>query len=90
MSIIDIVTETKFKQSTIVNHLLEFVKENELNNPENLLEASTISETERNNVLKMFESLGTDRLEPIFSGLKQKINYNELHLLRVYYLAVKN
>lgn len=87
MSVIEIVNETKLKRSTILKHLLDFVGENELHNPERLLEDSLLSEEEIMKVINTFGELGTERLSPVYEALKEKINYDELHLLRVYYLA---
>ena len=87
MSVMDIIQETKFKRSTILNHLLDFVKENELNNPDRLLEDSLLTEEEIKKVLITFEELGAELLAPVFQALKEKISYDELHLLRIHFLA---
>ncbi|KAB2844665.1 MAG: RecQ family ATP-dependent DNA helicase, partial [Melioribacteraceae bacterium] len=87
MSVMDIIQDTKFKRSTILNHLLDFVKENELLNPERLLEDSLLTEEEIEKVLKTFAELGAELLAPVYQALKEKISYDELHLLRIYFLA---
>lgn len=87
MTIADIIQETKYKQSTILKHLLDFVEENELKNPDRLLEGSFLSEDEIEKAVKAFKELGADRLKPVYETLKEKVSYDELHLLRIYYLA---
>lgn len=87
MSIMDIIQETKFKRSTILKHLLDFVEENKLQNPDLLLEDSRLSEKEIEKVIGIFNKIGSERLTPVYEALKEKIDYDELHLLRIYYLA---
>lgn len=86
-SIEDICTETKYKRSTILKHLLDYISENKLQNPERLLEESFINEEQRHQVIEKFEELGTEKLAPVYEALNKKIEYNELHLLRIYFIA---
>ncbi|RJP59077.1 MAG: DNA helicase RecQ [Ignavibacteriales bacterium] len=88
-SISEICQETKYKKSTIFGHLLNFLSENKINNPERLLEESNLSEVKIKLVLDKFDELGTEQLSPVFESLNKKIDYNELHLLRIYYIASK-
>lgn len=89
LTINEIIKETKYKKSTILRHLLDYVGENGLPNPERLLNESYLSERDRDRVLKKFEELGAEKLAPIYDSLNQKVDYNELHLLRIYYIAKK-
>jgi len=89
-SIDKLIQETKYKKSTILKHLYDYTIENGLTNPERLLDESHLSTKERDQVFKLFEELGAETLSPIYDALKQKINYNELHLLRIYYIASRN
>lgn len=86
-SIDDIIRETKYKKSTIIKHLLDYTIENGLKNTERILNESNLSENDKEKVLKKFDELGADRLAPVYDALKQKVDYNELHLLRIYYIA---
>ena len=87
MSVTDIIQETKYKRSTILKHLLDFVEDNELKNPENLLEESFLSKDEIDEVVDAFGKFGSERLKPVYENLKEKISYEELHLIRIYFLA---
>ncbi|KUG26090.1 atp-dependent dna helicase recq [hydrocarbon metagenome] len=86
-SIDDIIRETKYKKSTVLKHLLDYTIENGLQNTERILNESNLSEKDKEKVLKKFDELGADRLAPVYDALKQKVDYNELHLLRIYYIA---
>ena len=87
MSISDLCSATKYKKSTIIKHLLDYLEEYTIDNPERILDESKLSEEKIKTVLEKFDELGTERLSPVFDALKQKINYNELHLLRIYFIA---
>jgi ATP-dependent DNA helicase RecQ len=87
MSIHDLVIETKLKRSTILKHLLDYVSDNKLINPGRLLDESRLSVRERELVLNTFDKLGVNLLTPVYVSLKEKVSYDELHLLRIYYLA---
>jgi len=87
LTIDEIIKETKYKKSTILKHLLDYVSENGLPNPEKLLDESYLSKKESEKVLSLFDKLGTAALSPIYDSLKKKVDYNELHLLRIYYIA---
>jgi ATP-dependent DNA helicase RecQ len=63
------------------------LEEYTINEPSRLLDESTLSKNKIDLVLKKFEELGTEKLSPIFDSLNGKIDYNELHLLRIYFIA---
>ncbi|MFH1195503.1 MAG: helix-turn-helix domain-containing protein, partial [bacterium] len=85
-SISDIMNETKLKKSTILGHLYSYCKQTKLNNPERLLDDSFSSDERVAEVCQAFSRLGTEPLSPIFTELKEKVSYDELHLIRIYYL----
>ncbi len=87
MTFSEIAAETKYKRSTIINHLFEYGEENKLQNPERLLEESLIPETEREEILNLFDKIGIDKGEEISSAIKKKIKPDEIRLLEIYYLA---
>jgi ATP-dependent DNA helicase RecQ len=87
MSIDYLCSVTKYRKSTILQHLLKYLEEYTINEPSRLLDESTLSKNKIDLVLKKFEELGTEKLSPIFDSLNGKIDYNELHLLRIYFIA---
>lgn len=89
-SIQDLMTEFGVKQKTILSNLFKYLKEGyRLNRSDDLLKASTLSPEQQQQVLQAFEQLGAERLKPIFDAFQEKISYDELHILRLYYLAQK-
>ena len=83
-------TEYGVQQKTILNHLLKYAQEGHpLERPDELLQLSSLNESKHNTVFITFDQLGTDRLGPVFAALKGSIDYDELHLLRLVYLARK-
>ncbi|MGD8780881.1 MAG: DNA helicase RecQ [Ignavibacteria bacterium] len=88
MSVSEIIEESKYKRSTILKHLLDFVEINELRNPDRLLEESDLPEEEIEKVVNTFGEFGTELLKPVYEALKEKVPYGELHLLRIYFIAI--
>ena len=89
-SIGEIMSETKLKRSTILGHLYTFSQSAKLNNPDALIEESRLSVDAIDKVLETFTRLGYELLSPVFSELKEKVPYDELHLLRIYYLNIQD
>jgi ATP-dependent DNA helicase RecQ len=48
---------------------------------------STLTSSEVQQVLQAFETLGVERLKPIFEALNQTVSYDQLHLWRLIYQA---
>jgi ATP-dependent DNA helicase RecQ len=81
----------KVKPSTIINHLYRYVQEgNSLNNLDNVLEKSQLSQIEIDQGVAAFTEHGEDRLRPIYDSLNEQVSYDKLHLLRIYFLNSKN
>jgi superfamily II DNA helicase RecQ len=74
---------------TVVENLQRFVENGGQVAPERVLALSRLPETELARVLSAFESLGLERLAPVHEALAGAVNYNELHLLRLYMLCRK-
>jgi ATP-dependent DNA helicase RecQ len=75
------------RQGTIVNHLYQCVRSGRRFPAARILEASELPEADRRRALAVMEELGTQYLRPIFDALDGAISYDELHLLRLYYLC---
>lgn len=85
-SISEIMNETKFKRSTILGHLYTYSQNARLNNPDRLIEESSLGAEAIDKTLKAFSKLGHELLSPVFTELKEKVSYDELHLIRIYFL----
>jgi ATP-dependent DNA helicase RecQ len=89
MSISSLCKETKYKKSTILKHLLNYLEEFSIDEPDRILEELNLPDEKIQLVLKKFDELGTERLSPVFEALNKKIDYDDLHLLRLYFIALK-
>jgi ATP-dependent DNA helicase RecQ len=74
------------KLNIVVNNLWESVRNGEIIAADPLLAESTLTSDEQARVLKAFEELGADRLRPVCDALQEAIPYEELHLLRLYFV----
>ncbi len=88
-SIAALAQQFNLKPNTIVEHLYKYVSQGRALREEGLLEHSRLDSAERGNVLEAFEKLGADYLRPVFDAMQQKVSYDELHLLRTYFLSRK-
>jgi ATP-dependent DNA helicase RecQ len=57
-----------------------------MDKPERLLEEAKLSESQALEGCAAFEEHGSERLKPVFEALSEKFSYEQLHLLRVFYL----
>jgi len=75
------------KPQTIIGYLWDSVREGEAIPAEPLLAASALSPEDQARVLQSLAKLGSERLRPIYDDLQETVSYDELHLLRLYYVA---
>ena len=78
------------KQDTVLNHLFKYMQEGHRLESGGLLALSTISSDRKKQVLECFERLGAEFLKPVSHSLKGEISYEELKILRLYYLSRAN
>ena len=82
----DLLADYQIKKSTLLEHLFKFtVTGNHLNCSE-LLKSSQLNKKERQKVFSLFDRLGTELLRPVSEALNEKVDYEELKLLRLIYL----
>ena len=75
------------KPATVSNHLWEALKDGATVAPEPLLADCTLSAEEQARVLEQFDELGTGQLRPVYDALGETVSYDQLHLLRLYFVA---
>ncbi len=84
----ELAAEYNVKQATIINHLYDYIRDGNFLRPCDELQAlSALSRDMVAEVLETYKRLGTEQLKPVFDALNEKVCYDELHLLRLYYLA---
>lgn len=73
---------------TILDHLSTFALEGRaLRGDETILSYSTLPAEQRQAVLAAFHEAGAERLKPVFDQLNEAVSYDELKVLRLYFLA---
>jgi len=85
-SIADIMRQYRVKFGTILGHLVQYHADGHALRPDGLREACSLSGDQVSAVLKQFESRGTEFLKPVFAELNGTVDYEELRLLRLYFL----
>jgi ATP-dependent DNA helicase RecQ len=76
------------KNSTVISHLWKTVQASgELRPPDGLLASSQLLPEDQARVLAAFAELGAEALRPIYDALNESISYDELHLLRLYFVT---
>lgn len=75
------------KLATVINHLYKAVLAGETLHSDGLLAASGLPAAEQARALAVFAELGTSHLRPVYEALGERVSYDELHLLRLYWVA---
>lgn len=75
------------KANTINNHLYRYVQEGKrFTRPEYLLEQTHLEQATIDQALAAFEQHTAERLKPVYDALNEQVSYDQLHLLRVYFV----
>jgi ATP-dependent DNA helicase RecQ len=85
-SIEEIARSYGIQPGTVVQHLHRFVLAGSIVDPQRVLEHSALAKSDRNRILRMFSELGFERLAPVYEALFGAVTYQELQLLRLYFL----
>lgn len=88
-SIHQLMKEYNVKLQTIIDHLYKYLLEgNNLRN-EGFAELFNLPEDIQSKVFSVFETIGTERLTPVYEKLNSEVSYEDLHLLRLSFLSNK-
>ncbi len=86
-TVTELASDYDVKQSTILTHLHNYLSEGyPLRSGDELLTLSALTSDQQDEVLAIYDRLGTEQLKPVFDALNEKVCYDELHLLRLYHL----
>jgi len=77
------------KPRTVLTYLWEAVQDGYSIAPEPLLRESALPDGEQARVLQVFAELGADFLRPVYDALEESVTFDELRLLRLYYVAAQ-
>jgi ATP-dependent DNA helicase RecQ len=87
-TVTELAADYNVKQNTIINHLYNFISEGySLRSDVEFLTLSILTSKQKSAVLETYDRLGSEQLKPVFDALNEKVCYDELHLLRLYYLS---
>jgi len=87
-AITEIADRFHVKPATVINHLFRYFQEGNRIASGHVVDACTVSPDVREKVLQAFDTLGYQLLKPVFEAMDRKIPYEDLHVLRIYYLYV--
>ena len=73
-----------------MDHLYRYVMEGFALRYDEIFALSSLPLDQKNVVLKAFEKCGSEYLKPAFDALNGEVSYDDLKILRLYYLAKKN
>jgi ATP-dependent DNA helicase RecQ len=77
----------QIEPATVVEHLYRFQETGGKYDPSRVLCQSKLPGSDQARVFALFERLGKDRLSPIYQALGGAVPYQELHLLRLYWVS---
>jgi len=85
-----IMEDFNIKRVTVLDHLFRYFQEgNNIIESDDLRSLSTVPSKQKEFVLDRFEEFGIERLKPVLDALGGEIDYEELKILRLYYLGKK-
>ena len=88
-SVAELAQDLGIKQRTVIDHLWKYHQSGEKLRSDGILELSKLASAEQARALKTFDTVGSEFLRPAFDALKGTISYDELHILRLYYVSHK-
>ena len=89
-SVNELVHEFQVQSDTILEHLTRYaLRGNRLRAGDDLAAFSALDEEVQKTVLEAFKQVGVERLKPVFEALNETVNYDDLKILRLYYLSRK-
>jgi ATP-dependent DNA helicase RecQ len=87
-SVSSMAEQFKVKNGTIVNHLYRYAQDgHRFAQPSKLLEQSGLSQTHIDSALAAFAEHSYERLKPVYDSLSEQVSYDQLHLLRIYFVS---
>ncbi len=86
-SVDSLAREWGLKRGTILNHLWNYYQDGHPLRSDGLLPLMTVPDEQRSRVMETFEQLGPELLRPVFEALNEEIGYEDLAVLRLYYLC---
>jgi ATP-dependent DNA helicase RecQ len=87
-SISSLAAQFKVKDGTIINHLYRYAQYgHKFAQPTLLLDQSGLSQIQVDAALAAFTEHSYERLKPVYDSLNEQVTYDQLHLLRIYFVS---
>ena len=87
-SVVELAQKHKVQSRTILNHLQQFVQQgHQLQHRELLVSGLKLSPIQIELALATFQKQGSERLKPVYEELGGKASYDDVNLLRIYFLC---
>jgi ATP-dependent DNA helicase RecQ len=87
-SVTHIANQFHVKPATVINHLYRYFQEGHRIASGHVIDECALSPDVREKVLQAFDRHGYQLLKPVFEAMDREIPYEDLHVLRTYYLYV--
>jgi ATP-dependent DNA helicase RecQ len=88
-SIDGLAAELGIKRSTVLNHLQKYLWTGNSLPAEGFLDVSGLPAETQAQVLAAYETHGADYLRPVYEAMDEAVSYDELRIMRLYYLGEK-
>ena len=87
-TILSLAEQFKVKDGTIINHLYRYAQDgHKFAQPTQLLQQTGLSQTDIDSALAAFDEHSYERLKPVYDSLNEHVTYDQLHLLRIYFVS---
>jgi ATP-dependent DNA helicase RecQ len=87
-SLEEIMSKYAVQAQTVFGYFVKYIKAgHNIPDPARFLTFSKISPTLRKQVLQAYQELGAEYLQPVFARMNEKVDFNELRILQVYFLC---
>ncbi|MEM7183324.1 MAG: DNA helicase RecQ [Spirochaetota bacterium] len=85
-----LLVEYKIQEKTLLAHFHQYLLDGfRLQSAQAFIDRCQLSPQQVEEVLDVFQRLSTERLKPVFSYLREKVSYEDLTLLRIYFLHMQ-
>jgi len=86
-SIAHLAEEHGVKEVTILNHLKDYLKEDNDLRLDGITDATSLSLRQQDEIIKIFDEKGSHMLKVVYDRMNKKIGYDQIRIMQLYYMA---
>lgn len=86
-SISHLAEEHGVKEVTILNHLKDYLKEDNDLRLDGITDATSLSLRQQDEIIKIFDEKGSHMLKVVYDRMNKKIGYDQIRVMQLYYMA---